>query len=108
MRCPGGWRGGAKGTVFLTVPPTLSSSYAPTRVAADTYASEARQAVQSVRSRYDIAQPNGANVFTWRRRPDVRGVTALMCTHIPEWDYNQVGLFRGEGGGGRGRACTAS
>ncbi|KIZ05294.1 putative Flap endonuclease GEN [Monoraphidium neglectum] len=53
------------------------------RVAARTYASEARQAVAAVQRAYGLARPGGANVFTWRRRPDVR---LKLLPLLLEWD----------------------
>lgn len=70
------------------------------RVAAQTYASEARRAVAAVQRAYGLAQPGTTNVFTWRRRPDVRGVAAIMTNYIPQWDYNQVGAAASFRGGG--------
>ncbi|KAI8470266.1 MAG: hypothetical protein J3K34DRAFT_510633 [Monoraphidium minutum] len=62
------------------------------RVAAQTYASEARSAAAAVQRAYGLARPGGANVFTWRRRPDVRGVHGIMERYIPDWGYSQVRL----------------
>jgi hypothetical protein len=71
----------------------------PPRVAAETYASEARQAVAAVRRAHGIAAPGVPNVFRWARRPDARGAWALMSAYIPDWDYNAVGVGAGVGVG---------
>jgi hypothetical protein len=66
-------------------------------MAAQTYASEARRAVEAVRRAHGIVRPGAPNVFTWSRRPDVRRVAALMARYLPDWDYNMVGAGGGWG-----------
>lgn len=37
-----------------------------------------------------MAADAGLERLTWRRRPDVRAVAAIMTSHIDDWDYKQA------------------
>lgn len=64
----------------------------PCRTAAATYADQLHQAIAAVQRDYGLPVAGSSrNVFTWRRRPDARAISDLMCKYIKEWDHNQVG-----------------